>query len=285
MSDKLNSSLVVAYSAKEAEYMFPLNWQHNAIADGEFTVESDRATVIKLGEVAVQSKIDHLSSEGPLSSYRFYLAGRAQLLGLKSELWDVDAFLKQFRFSSLEAAAKDSSSMNGLICAVFAGDVRLIRLLVEAEADVNSRVHGLDHFGYFDGQTLLMAAAKSHQSATVLSELIALRGDVNKEASNGANTAFMLRSPEQVHTVVAARAEIHRGGLPLGLSPLTGVVSFATVETVAAMLAARSDPNPDLRGLGYSPLHGIAFFSRSNKYAKEITAPRRKNAFFAFHLL
>ena len=35
--------------------MFPLDWQRNLIADGRFTVESDRATVVKLGEVALES--------------------------------------------------------------------------------------------------------------------------------------------------------------------------------------------------------------------------------------
>ena len=37
------------------ELMFPLDWQRNLIADGRFTVESDRSTVVKLGEVALQS--------------------------------------------------------------------------------------------------------------------------------------------------------------------------------------------------------------------------------------
>ena len=260
----------MVYSAKEAEYMYPLDWQLNAIADGEFTVESDRAAVIKLGDVAVRSKIRHLSSEGPLSSYRFYLANRALLLGQRKEPWAVDAFLEQFRFTSLEAAAKDRSSMNGLMCAVFAGDVRLLRRLVRMEADVNFHLHGLEDFGYFDTQTVLMAAAKSHQAADLLATLIELRGDVNAHAANGTNPAFMLRTPEQVRTLAAARADLQTGRYPLGLAPLTGVAAFATAETVAAMLAARCDPNPELRGMGYGPLHGTAFFSRSNRHAKEI---------------
>ena len=38
--------------------MFPLDWQRNLIADGRFTVESDRATVVKLGEVALESAME-----------------------------------------------------------------------------------------------------------------------------------------------------------------------------------------------------------------------------------
>ena len=162
--------------------------------------------------------------------------------------------------------------MNGLMCAVFAGDVKLLRRLVKLRADVNFALHGLDHFGYFDSQTVLMAAAKSYQSAELLTALIDLRGDVNARARNGASTAFMMRSPEQVRTILAARADLHRGGGPMELCPLTGVASFASAETVAAMLAARCEANPPLRGLGYGPLHGIAFFSRSNRYATEIVS-------------
>ena len=39
----------------DQELMFPLVWQRNLIADGLFTVESDRAVVVKLGEAALES--------------------------------------------------------------------------------------------------------------------------------------------------------------------------------------------------------------------------------------
>jgi len=41
-----------------------LDWQHNNIADGEFTVEDDRAVVVKLGEMAAAGKIQHLWHSG-----------------------------------------------------------------------------------------------------------------------------------------------------------------------------------------------------------------------------
>ena len=40
--------------------MFSLNWQRHKILEGNFTVEDDRAVVGKLGEVALDSKIEHL---------------------------------------------------------------------------------------------------------------------------------------------------------------------------------------------------------------------------------
>lgn len=41
-----------------------MDWQHNNIADGEFTVEDDRAVVVKLGEMAAAGKIQHLWRSG-----------------------------------------------------------------------------------------------------------------------------------------------------------------------------------------------------------------------------
>lgn len=64
------------FPVREALYIFPLDWQRNRISDGLFTVESDRADVVKLGEMALSSKIQHLRQRGLLSHYRFYLACR-----------------------------------------------------------------------------------------------------------------------------------------------------------------------------------------------------------------
>lgn len=46
--------------------MFPLDWQQSTVADGEFTVESDRFIVVKLAEAAVEDKIRQLGQTGPL---------------------------------------------------------------------------------------------------------------------------------------------------------------------------------------------------------------------------
>lgn len=79
-----------------------LNWQQNTIAEGDFTVEKDRAVVVKLGEVAVESKIEHLWLDG-----RTYgAAGGAGLCMGRSKKstdghrWPLVAFLKRGRTES-----------------------------------------------------------------------------------------------------------------------------------------------------------------------------------------
>ena len=54
--------------------------------------------------------------------------------------------------------------MNAMLCAVLAGDSGIIRALANHRADVNFRVKDLAQLGYFDGQTLLMVAAKTRSS-------------------------------------------------------------------------------------------------------------------------
>eukprot|EP00913_Durusdinium_trenchii_P007873 g7387.t1 len=124
--------------AKEAEFIFPLDWQQSRISDGAFTVESDREEVVKLGEMALKSKLDHLKSHGRLTHYRFYLAWRAKLL---NQDWR-------------------QKGMTGMCCAVMAGDTKIIRQLVEHRADANARLSGMGDMGYYDTQTVLMMAAK-----------------------------------------------------------------------------------------------------------------------------
>ena len=52
---RLRAAERVLRSVSAEELMFPLDWQRNLIADGRFTVESDRAVVVKLGEAALAS--------------------------------------------------------------------------------------------------------------------------------------------------------------------------------------------------------------------------------------
>ncbi|CAK9019538.1 unnamed protein product [Durusdinium trenchii] len=135
LSNREDPSVICLFSAKEAEFIFPLDWQQSRISDGAFTVESDREEVVKLGEMALKSKLDHLKSHGRLTHYRFYLAWRAKLLNQDQESWDLNGFLEHFDFPSISEAIKEQKGMTGMCCAVMAGDTKIIRQLVEHRAD------------------------------------------------------------------------------------------------------------------------------------------------------
>ena len=42
--------------------------------------------------------------------------------------------------------------MTPLLCALFAGDVHMVRSLIELKADVNANLSGLGELGYFNGR-------------------------------------------------------------------------------------------------------------------------------------
>ncbi|CAE7218198.1 Ank3 [Symbiodinium sp. CCMP2456] len=262
LSNKRNTSVIVVYSAREAQFIFPLDWQQNLIADGQFTVESDREAVVRLGEMAVESKIQHLAVEGPLKGYRFYKAMRNKLLGQPRQDLSLDAFLSSFNFESVEAAINDDSGMDGMATAVFAGAVNILRRLVEKRGDPNRRMRGMGELGYYDTQTLLMVAAKSSQPADVLSSLIELNADPCAVSRSGINCAFLARSPGQVKVLLEARMDVSSS------FEVHGACSFADPSTVKAILAARASVNS--QGEGYTPLHACAMFSRGNRFAAEI---------------
>ncbi|CAJ1333777.1 unnamed protein product [Effrenium voratum] len=269
LSNKSDTSVVLAHSTREVRFMFPLDWQQSTVADGEFTVESDRFIVVKLAEAAVEDKIRQLGQTGPLHLYRFYRAMRQKMLGRTGVSWLPNGFLKDFAFPDVQGAVQSSSQMNGLMCAVLAGDVFMIRWLAERRADVNLRCEGLNDLGFFTSQPLLFAAAKSVQAPRVLETLIDLRADVSQTSDSGGSVMLYARCPGQVQVLLRARADPHSPAGSLGMTPLSGCSSNCDAKTLCAMLDARCDPNPPLSGLGISPLHSCILYGRGNRHAQD----------------
>ncbi|CAE7279134.1 unnamed protein product, partial [Symbiodinium necroappetens] len=261
LSNKIDTTIIVIYSPTEAEFMFPLDWQHNSIVDGSFTVESDRAIVVQLGETAVESKIQHLQVYGPLRDCRFYCALRPKLLCQERTDRTLQQFLEDFQFTSLEEAAADASSMNAVMCAILSGDTGMLTLLAESRADMNRPMYGLSDLGFYDTQTLLMAATKSRQDPAVLTRLVELRADPNGRARTGLSSLYMCRSPGHVRALLEQRADVAH-------SALNGAASFAGPDTIRELLKHRCDPS-DIGTGRYGPLHAVALFSRSNRHAVE----------------
>ena len=268
LSNKPDTRVILVYTSTEAEFMFPLNWQHNRITDGQFTVEQDREVVVQLGRLALQCKIQQLSTCGPLTSFRFYTATMPRLFDQVRPAWTPESFIREFRFPNFTAAVDDLSSMNGVLCAVFSGDGAMIRCLATARADVNSRLHGLGPLGYFDTQTPLMAALKSQQAGDVVLALLEMRADTEIQSRTWIKCTYLVRSPVHVQLLLDFRADFRYGG-PGKISALAGAAAWASPETVKAILDAKYDPNnTNVQDagtcLGHTPLHNLAIHSRDN---------------------
>ncbi|CAJ1334477.1 unnamed protein product [Effrenium voratum] len=262
LSIRKDPSVIVLFSAREAEFMFPIAWQERRIVDGLFTVESDRAIVTELGRVALSSKLQHLRSAGPLSHFRLHQAIKPKLLGQVRKNWGMVEFLQEFNFADSEDAIKDQGGMTGLLCAVLGGEPEMIRTLVELKADVHSRAWGLSEFGYYDSQTLLMVACKSSQETLVLTTLIDMRADASAAARSGITAIYLARHPGQIQALLAAKADPH------DTNAITGVAGRSGAEAVQALLDARCDPDESKTGFG--PLHALPMYGRSNSQLLEV---------------
>ncbi|CAE7663243.1 unnamed protein product, partial [Symbiodinium sp. KB8] len=191
--------------------------------------------------------------------YRFYAALRPQLLCKERKDQSADEFLQPFCYDTWDEALQDSSGMNAVMCAVMSGDTMMLKQLAQCRADVNHTLQGMGDLGYYDTQTVLMAATKSQQHPSVLQTLIELEADVNARARTGLVALYMCRSPEHVKVLLERRAEMPH-------FVLTGVASFACPETVRALLSFRCDPN-QTGDPSFGPLHAVALFSRRNRRA------------------
>ena len=60
---------------------------------------------------------------------------------------DPESFLRHFRYDSLEAAARDRSGMNAVMCATLSGDTAVLRLLAEHRASMNHSLKDMSDLG------------------------------------------------------------------------------------------------------------------------------------------
>ena len=155
--------------------------------------------------------------------------------------------------------------MNAVMCAILSGDTAMLRLLAASRADVSRPMHGLNDLGYYDTQTPLMAATKSHQDPAVLTTLVELRADPNGRASRTQlSSLYMCRSPGHVRALLEQKAELEH-------SALHGAAALAGPDTLRELLKRQCDPNYILAGRQerFGPLHAVALFSLSNRHAVE----------------
>ena len=155
---------------------------------------------------------------------------------------------------------QERTGMTAVMCATFSGDEHMLRLLAARRADVNHSLEGLNELGYYDTQTVLMAATKSRQEPSVLATLVALRADVNAKARTGLDALFMCRTPEHVKVLLECRVDMPN-------ACLCGAAMFGGPDTIKLLLEKRCDPGDNTAS---SPLLSLAMNCRHNSKAVEI---------------
>ena len=112
------------------------------VSEGSFTVEADREVVAKLAWKAWDSKIQFLErtqvAPRPFkrprscdwSMHRYLVAHRHRLEGQPVAERSLKDFLSHFHFQSLADAVAHPGPMTAMLCAIFSGDVQMVRQLV-----------------------------------------------------------------------------------------------------------------------------------------------------------
>ena len=122
---------------------------------GSFAVEADRQECCRIVHCALNFKLEELAGTNNLNLYRYFAARYEDLLGQPRVERSLEDFLSHFKFVSLEQAANLTSGMSGAACAALAGDVAMLRRLVQAGGRFDERLPAMRDPYCFDSKGLL----------------------------------------------------------------------------------------------------------------------------------
>ncbi|CAE7268392.1 unnamed protein product [Symbiodinium sp. CCMP2456] len=267
-----NLGVIVVQGAADATFLAPQDWIHRPVHTGDFTVDSDRQKVMRMLREAMDVYITHLRQCKMHDLLRFYTARYHDLLGLPRAERSPEEFLASFGFRTMEEAIK-SAGMTALGCAAMAGDRSIVRMLLEAKAQLSKRHPNLQEVDQFPGQTPLhFAVLRGIGSADVITELLRSRADPNVTCSIGMPVMSNCKDPETVELLVSHRADVnHRSGLIRNTALAVCCCKLAPVPVVAKLLELRADPNLSQGGESTTPLMAMSIYTKGqSQYAVEV---------------
>lgn len=228
--------------------------------------------VIGIFEQALSHQLGWLEQEGKLSMYRYFLARRESLLNQEEKRRSLSEFLGDFGFKSLREARQVGKSLAAVTCAALAGNVDVLRQLLEAKCSMSVGMAGLPKLGFVAGLTPLhIAVLQCWRQPWVLQILLEADGDPNT-AAKGVPILACCRTARDVETLVDYEADVNGRAWPLQV-PVLALASGESVrpEVIAKLLELRADPNPPQRGgLGIKqPLSFLAINAKSHAFALE----------------
>jgi len=263
LASSKETTTITVHSSMIAELTLVHDW--DVVHRSDFTVEADRKTVSDLIKRAVDCKIQSRRIASRIAC-RHLVANRSRLChNNRSTASTLEAFLEDYQFVSLQEAVSEAGGFTGLLCAVFSGDVGMIRTLIENKADVEQRCSGLFEIGQVDSHTPLMIAARTDQDPEVLRTLIELRADVNARSKpHGLLVASWVKSPGQVKVLAESKADLN-GLNALGCSPLTVASALVDTETLAELIACGCSVNVSQT---FTPLMAVSNVSKMHAAEK-----------------
>lgn len=156
------------------------------------------------------------------------------------------AVVKELVRAGADVHAHDRYGYTAVLRAAAAGRDDLLRGLVEAGADLETRLSGRDGDSALD-----LAVGRSDY--TTVAELVRLGVDVNARAMNGGTAlqeAACMANPAMINALLRAGADVNARGYRSGTALMSSIFRFGPkLDNALTLLAAGADPNlPNQRG-------------------------------------
>jgi len=239
------------------------NWRHSIAHEGQFSVESDRRQVREICRLALNAKLREARDVGDLDIYRVLGARYEDFIGAPVRERSLEEFLDYFAFSSLKDAVAGKRGIRGLACATLAGDLPMMRFLVEQRASLTSQTGEMFRVGIGPGFTPLhMSLIRTRSCVDALQTLLDLMADPNISAGASSSALGWCQTAHAVDVLVKARAEVNRlSAPPLAFTPLqTAAMTHQKPEVFAKLLELRADVNIVGNGVGAPLMNVLAVY-------------------------
>jgi len=266
--------IMVISANDKADFGRPVNWVDWLPHEGEFSLSRDRALVVSIFEQALSHRLLWLQMGEQWDLYRYFLARSQTLTGQALVRRSCSDFLDEFGFKSIELAKKQSSTMGPLLCASLAGDVELVKSLLEAKCQVDGQpLEPMEEVGIVGGLTPLhVVVMHGWRCPGVLETLLQAQADANLVA-RGIPVLAYCRTATDVEILVKYRADVNLAAPPLKV-PVLALASGENTkpEVIAKLLECRASPNgPTSGGIGTThPVSLLSINARSNPYAIDV---------------
>eukprot|EP00435_Cladocopium_sp_Y103_P024830 s3914_g6.t1 len=266
--------MMVISANDKADFARPVNWVDWLPHEGDFSYSRDRALVMSIFEQALAHRLLWLQMGEHWDLYRYFLARSQTLTGQPLLRRSMSEFIEDFGFKSLELAKKQKGTMGPLLCAALAGDVDLVKSLLEAkcQVDLTRQLEAMPEMGIVGGLTPLhVVVMHGWRCPGVLETLLQAGADANTVA-RGIPVLAYCRSATDVEILVKYRADVNKATPPLKV-PVLALASGenSKPEVIAKLLECRASPNgPRSGGIGTThPLSLLSINATSNPYAVE----------------
>ncbi|CAK9064662.1 unnamed protein product [Durusdinium trenchii] len=262
--------IVIVSASDLAHYARPANWVDWLPHEGEFSYPGDRPVVKGIFEQAISHQLCFLEGERRMDLFRYFLARREVMTGLRPVRRTMSKFLDDFCYGSLERSQR--SKFGPVIIAALAGDVELLKSLLEARCSMEKRSPAMPAVGIDGNLTPLhLALMQGWRSPKVIEILMEAQADPNLPAI-GVPPLACCRTARDVQTLLEYRADVNGHYAPLHVPVLALASGESPPEVIAKLLQSRASPNAPGRssGLGMSPLSFLAITANSNPHALPI---------------